>query len=197
MEKERTAIVPEHLFSALFVECRKSKNRMLAPLVTLMLNTGMRPEEAVLLRWHQVHIDQQIIDLTKTKTDPRRVPLSASSISVLMDIKRDGLLFVDEETATKSHPVNFFRRSFAEACIRSGINVRKKRDGGAENSDQKNVTLYSLRHSAATYLLASGVDLETVRDILGHKTILQTSKYIHMTDTHKINAVNRQLPWNK
>lgn len=187
---ERRVVVPVEKFGALLGECRKSKNPMLFPLVNLLLNTGMRPEEAVLLKWWQVRDNESLIDLTKTKTEPRRVPLSDGVLAMFSTMPRTdaGYVFVSPETAAKDKPVRFFRRSFEEACVRAGINTR----GGSG----KNVTLYSLRHSAATYMLANGVDLETVRDILGHSNISQTSKYLHMSDDHKKKAVNIDgLPW--
>ena len=60
------------------------------------------------------------------------------------------------------------------------------------------MTLYTLRHSAATYLLMHGTDIRTVADILGHENISMTMKYTHMVDSHKLAAVNNpSLPWNK
>lgn len=205
--RERRAIVPEHKFAVLLEECRRSKNHMLHPLVYLLLNTGMRPEEAVLMRWWQVLWDEAILDLTKTKTDdPRRVPLNAGCIDVLESVPRQektDLVFVTEETARKDKPVRFFRRAFEQACIRAGINAPLKRDGrpgthGNSTSNNARVTLYTLRHSAASYMVMNGVDLTTVRDLLGHSNISQTSRYTHITDHHKKRAVdNPDLPWNK
>lgn len=203
----RKKIVPEMRFGALLEECEKSKNKTLYPLVCLMLSTGMRPEEAVLMRWQQVLWDEDIIDLTKTKTEPRRVPLPTDCKKILKQLqgKPHELIFISEETAAKSQPVRFFRRSFEQACIRSGINrpakrdvSRKQQEEWQENGKAARVTLYTLRHSAATYLLQSGNDLETVRDLLGHSDISQTSRYTHLTDEHKKNAVNDpNLPWKR
>lgn len=206
--KEREAVVPEGKFEILLDECKKAKNDKLYPLVFLLVNTGMRPAEAVLMRWPQVLWEQGVIDLTKTKTDPRRVPLSQSCADMLKSIQRqDGtdLVFVTEETSMKDKPVRFFRRAFEQACIRAEINQPKKRDVSrskqvdfVQEGDAAPVTLYSLRHSAASYMVMAGVSLETVRDILGHKNISQTSRYTHISDEHKRQAVdNPNLPWKK
>lgn len=207
--KERRKIVPENKFADLLRECRASKNPLLYPLVYLLLNTGMRPEEAVLMRWRQVLCDEAVIDLTRTKTDPRRVPLNDGCTAILQELRGDAeaheLVFVTEDQAAKDKPVRYFRRSFEQACIRAGINRPKRRDVSPhkqkeieEDPDSQNVTLYTLRHSAATYLIMGGADLETVRDILGHRDISQTSKYTHLSDEHKKAAVsNPALPWNK
>lgn len=45
--------------------------------------------------------------------------------------------------------------------------------------DKKIVTPYILRHSFATHMLNNGADLETVQELLGHKTRASTERYIH------------------
>lgn len=37
----------------------------------------------------------------------------------------------------------------------------------------------------------NGVDLRTVADILGHKTISMTMRYTHLLDDHKLKAIDR------
>jgi len=55
--------------------------------------------------------------------------------------------------------------------------------------DQDFGTLHRLRHSFGTRLLHAGVDIETVRDLMGHADISTTARYLSTTDPRKRAAV--------
>ena len=53
------------------------------------------------------------------------------------------------------------------------------------------MTPHTLRHHFATQLLASGADLYTVKELLGHRCITNTEVYLHTTPQRKQDSVNR------
>ena len=162
---------------------RKSKNGKLFHYVQLLLHTGMRPSEGAGLRWKQIDIDARIIDLTVTKTKPRRVPLTVKAVELLLEImpeQYDGnrLVFLPANCSEtiQRRPNLYFRRSFDNAVKKANI---------------EDFHMHDLRHTAASYLLMAGVDLRTLADILGHSTMQMVQRYTHLLDDHKLKAIDR------
>jgi integrase len=76
----------------------------------------------------------------------------------------------------RGKPLKDIRTAFENACNRAGI---------------KNLTFHTLRHTFATRLVLSGVDLATVSKLLGHSTIQMTMRYSHPTPEALKNAVSK------
>ena len=71
-------------------------------------------------------------------------------------------------------PYEEVKRSFNSAVRRAGI---------------KDFTFHDLRHTFASHLVMAGVDLTTVKELLGHKTLIMALRYAHLAPSHKIKAV--------
>lgn len=163
--------------------CRMSRNKKLAAYVTVLLNTGMRPGEAATLKVGDVDQARRSIWLEETKNNaPRLVPLTDSAwreISPLIDGRhQDELVFHKGKELPemwKLKPASMFRESFDQA---------KK----AAKLDR--ITRHGLRHTAATHMLAAGVDIRTIAAVLGHKTLQMVLRYTHPDDQQLRKAVN-------
>jgi len=75
----------------------------------------------------------------------------------------------------RGNPVKGFRTSFENACKKAGI---------------KNLSFHTLRHTFATRLVLSGVDIVTVSRLLGHSKIQTTMRYSHPTPEALKTAVS-------
>ena len=69
-----------------------------------------------------------------------------------------------------------FRTAFERAVRKAGI---------------QDFTFHDLRHTFASRLVMAGVDLPTVKELLGHKDITMTLRYAHLSSDHKQAAVRR------
>lgn len=177
--KHRRPMLTRPQIDKLLDWCCVSESTNLYCYVLLLLHTAMRPSEAAGLRWDQVILEQRMLDLTETKTEPRRVPLTETAVKLISKLAQDkekekDFVFLPKGYKNTVQPFSYFRRSFETARSRAGIEI----------------SLYGLRHLAGSYLVMLGVDIRTVAEIMGHKNISMTMRYTHFLDAHKIKAVN-------
>ena len=113
--------------------------------------------------------------LLETKSDQKReVPMNEAVKAELFKVRRNPkspYIFCYKN----GERIKDIRKSFWTALKKSGI---------------KDFRFHDLRHSAASHLVMAGIDLNTVREILGHKTIEMTLRYAHLSPNHKKRAVD-------
>ena len=51
--------------------------------------------------------------------------------------------------------------------------------------------MHDLWHTAASHLIMSGVDIRTLADILGHRTLQMVQHYTHLLHDHKLTAIDK------
>ena len=147
----------------------------LKPIVTVALNTGMRKGELLSLKWDQVNLEQGIISLLDTKNHERRdLPMNEAVKSTLRTLKAEK---IGEYVFCNGHGESFgeVKRSFGTALKKSGI---------------EDFRFHDMRNSFASNLVMEGVDLVTVQQLMGHKTLEMTLRYSHLAPNHKMKAVN-------
>lgn len=133
-----------------------------------LLYTACRKGEALQLRWSDINRDNNTwtIQAATAKSKKRRVvPLSASALAILDEIA----------PGNTSEWVFLNSRNGQRLMSLEKIWFRVKRSAGLPDD----IVLHSMRHMGASMALASGADLATVRDLLGHADISTTEKYLH------------------
>ena len=147
----------------------------LRPIVIIALNTGMRKSEILLLKWDNVDLKHGFILLEVTKNGERReIPINSTTRETLLNLTRRldvPYVFYGQRTGKHYQDV---KRSFKSACRRAGI---------------KDFRFHDLRHTFASHLVMVGVDITTVKELLGHKTLTMTLRYAHLAPSHKVRAV--------
>ena len=157
--------------------CKESHNSDLYVAVILALSTGGRKIEIWGLSWKYVDLKNGFITFEETKNDePRSVPLQGHALELML--KRSKVPRIDTDLVFPSRvdqQKHFdFRRPFQMALRTAKI---------------EDFRWHDLRHCAASYLVMAGVDMRTVAEILGHKTLQMTQRYTHLSPEHLKDAV--------
>ena len=145
----------------------KCANPTLRPILVVALNTGMRRNEILTLRWPDINFSKGFILIEDSKSGKsRKVPMNRLVREILRDRpKHSGsdFVFSNPETKTRLKDVN---GAFTTARTKAEI---------------KGLRLHDLRHTFATWWIATGGDLVALSKILGHSTIQMTMRYAHPT----------------
>lgn len=138
----------------------------------LALNTGIRLSEQYGLSWRDVSIARRTLTIQRSKNGAtRHVPLNQAALRALeaLQVLANGSEFV-------CGGLNTSRRWFDPAVKAAGL---------------QSFTWHCLRHTFASRLVMAGVDIRTVQELMGHKTIGMTVRYSHLAPKHTLAAVER------
>ena len=155
------------------VEERPSR-RPQADIIRLLLLTGCRKSEILMLRW--VEVDGDMLRLAEAKTGARTVWLSEAAQAVIARQPHTASTFV---FPAPTDPVRPQSRHLA-------LWHRVRREAGIED-----VRLHDLRHTVASQAVANGVPLPTVARMLGHTQPTMTLRYAHVGDREVEDAAER------
>lgn len=150
-------------------------NNWLRPLVITALNTGFRRSEFLSLTWEDIDFERRAVEVQASyaKNGERR------SISM-----NDLLHRTLEEVRIKSPGPVFPNRKVTQYR-----NFRTPFNNALWKAEISNFTFHDLRHTFASRPVMSGIDLPTVKELMGHKDITMTLRYTHLSSDHKQNAV--------
>jgi len=141
------------------------------PFVVTALHTGMRLGEILNLKWEHVDLSRGYLAVEYTKNGKsRKIPMNPTLTATLKAVTKGGPFVFGGEK-----PYGAIKTSFKAALRRAGISACRFHD---------------LRHTFASSLVAAGVDLVTVKELLGHSEISMTMRYSHPTPENKRRAVN-------
>jgi len=148
----------------------------LREIIILAVNSGLRRGEILGLRWQDIDFDNRILKVERSKSGKQRfIEMNSAVVELLrqhrMKNPGPGHVFLNPKTGAPRREV---KTAFAAACRRAGI---------------KDLRFHDLRHTFATRLIEAGVDIVTVRDLLGHSSVRLTERYTHSKSELKRRAV--------
>jgi integrase len=143
----------------------------------LLAFTGCRASEVLTLRWTDVDLEAGVLRLPDAKAGARNVPLGAPAIELLHALPHDGVLVVTGRTKGSALTLPMLEKVWSKVRTAAGL---------------ENARLHDLRHTVGTFAGQAGLNAFTVRDILGHKTLAMTGRYVSQ-DTDPLRRAADQV----
>jgi integrase len=143
--------------------------------VEVLLHTGMRLGEALNLRWKDIDFSTGLLLIPDSKNGhPRHIPMDAVVVEVLTNYPHhptSDLVFAN----VNGGKVKGIREGFKNACERAGLT---------------DLHVHDLRHTFASQWMMAGGDLFFLKEVLGHRSIVMTQRYSHLSPQFTRSAVN-------
>ncbi len=146
--------------------------------ILIALNTGARSGEILSMRWEHVNLEHNFITVTALEAKSkrvRRIPINSELRKLFLKLKltRNDNRYVLQNPMT-GKPYSSFQRSWKSILSKTRIT---------------NLKFHDLRHTFASHFLMNGGDLYTLKEILGHKELNTTARYLTITTVHKAKAM--------
>ena len=174
-DRKLPVVLSQKELKRLFFTPQRLKQRVL---FALIYSAGLRVGEVCRLKISDIDSERMTIRILKSKgkTD-RYVPLSNYILK--------GLRKYVKSAKPKEYLFNgkIKGQPLGKGAVQQSFRLARKKAG-----IQKEVSVHSLRHSYATHLLEQGVDIVTIKELLGHATIETTMMYLHVARLDRINA---------
>jgi integrase len=148
----------------------------------LSLTAGLRAGEVFGLTWADVDLQRGLLTIRDPKSGRNRAAFLTGEASAMLKAKTRGAPSDPVLPRRGGGPINSvsvtFARTVADLGLNEGMTDRRQR-----------VTFHTLRHTFATILAESGAGLQTIADLLGHRTLTMARRYSHLTDATRREAV--------
>jgi site-specific recombinase XerD len=176
-DKKLPVILSQEEVSRILSSISNIKHKLI---LMLIYSAGLRVSEVVKLRIEDIDAKRKLIHIRGAKgRKDRYTLLSDTAIETLKEYMKEykpqKWLFAGQNE--NNHiTARTVQKIFESTCKKAGV--------------IKEVTVHSLRHSFATHLLESGVDIRYIQELLGHKSLKTTAIYTHVSsrDMGKIKS---------
>ena len=146
--------------------------------VLLAIETGLRQEEQICLRWEHVDFANGILTIPRSKHgEKRHVPISATAMEVLQ-----------ARPSRLKSPWVYPRANDMEHHLSFGA-IRPDWEKAVNAAGLGDFHWHDLRHTFASRAVMAGVDLMTVANWLGHKSLAMMTRYAHLAPDHHKSAL--------
>jgi integrase/recombinase XerD len=145
--------------------------------LTLIYSAGLRGQEVINLKTSDVDFERMTVHIRQSKFKKDRiVPLAkymAKGLRKYLKAENPHIWLFNGKEADGRYSVRGLSWVMRETLKKTGI--------------KKEVNLHSLRHTYATHLLEEGLNIVTLKELLGHAEIATTMVYLHVAQCPRIN----------
>lgn len=149
----------------------------------LSLYAGLRAGEIFNLQWERIFWNSDRIIIADPKNGESRLEPMHEFVKEMLkrryETDSSGYVFKAKNGGKITDLSDTFQRTIDALGFNDGIT----------DSRQK-VVFHTLRHTYASWLVMSGIDLYTVQRLMGHKDIKMTQRYAHLAPGYLEKAVN-------
>ena len=151
-------------------------------IISLALATALRVSALVNINVDDIDFDSNIIKVIEKRQKVREIPIGENIANML----KEWIEFRDDVYENIDSPALFFSKNYDRISTQGVADMLEKY---CDWAGIKRITPHKLRASAATNLAAAKVDIQTIGNILGHKSTSTTLKYVAVLEENKKNAV--------
>jgi integrase len=200
--REAAYLTPDQVRSVLLA----AKPSRYAPLLELLVNTGLRRGEALALHWSDIDFDEKLLRVrgtlarvagelvvteTKTPRSRRVIPLSPAAERLLRDVRANQRVERLRAGSMWQPTPYVFTTELGEPCDPRNA-LRALKAAAKRAGLPSSVGLHTLRHSAASVMLSAGVPLKVVSEVFGHASVAITGDiYGHVSPEVSREALTR------
>lgn len=173
-EKKLPVVLSYQECKAIFSAPKSIKHRML---LCFIYSSGLRASEASKMKLSDVDTNRMMIHIRQSKYNKDRyVPLSPF---VLLGLRK---------YFKACRPIDYLFNGKEPGSPLSTMGMRSILCAAVKECRlHKNITLHTLRHSYATHLLEFGMDIVSIKELLGHANIETTMVYLHVAIPNRSN----------
>ena len=168
-------------------------------IIAIFYGCGLRRSEGKQLNITDIDLQKRLLFVRKGKGNKQRyVPIAAKHLTDIKDYLQEGREWfllnndINDMWQNKRHGKPLQKKENADSTAffvgifgnRMNEFYQRLEQMKQRAEIEKNVTLHGLRHSIATHLLQSGMDIEEIAKFLGHSSLASTQIYTHIINQH-------------
>ena len=178
-----TCLELQQLFEAAANHSQPGERARNLALLAVLSQAGLRVHEAVRLDVSQVDLTARtLLGIHGKGGTVHDLPLNTPAVALLGD-------WLKVRGERGGEPALFLSQRGTRLSIRAAESLVAKLR--VQMGSPKKITPHTLRHTAATLTLTAGTDLSTVAELLRHRNVNTTRRYLHLVDTRRREAVRR------